>query len=395
MAYDNDTRGGYRERDGGRGEWRRESGRGGREGGGDGGGFFERAGEQISSWFAGDDDGRRSEEGQRSEEGRRPEGRTGEHQRYGRPERGGHDRGWSGGGDRERQRDQDRGGWFGGGSPGSEHGEGAQDYPRQWDLDREQYGRGGGGQGGRERQQNSGPQQVHGRHNQHRGRYEEDERSSYAETRRGGGRGRDERDEPRGVGAGSSLASAAGGHFGDPHYHEWRQRQIDELDRDYEEYRREHQSEFANHFANWRTQRQSKRQLVGQIRPHMEVVGSDEQRIGTVDEVRDDRIVLTRNDPEAGGVHRSFACTLVERVEGERLVLNQPADEARRQLRQEGEAQSATQTPSRQTEPAQATVIPPTTTVTEQPATDQGVTPAGQQSDGPHILDRSFSGTYR
>ena len=35
----------------------------------------------------------------------------------------------------------------------------------------------------------------------------------------------------------------------DPHYSEWRRRQIDELDRDYDDYRRENQSHFENDFA--------------------------------------------------------------------------------------------------------------------------------------------------
>jgi len=38
----------------------------------------------------------------------------------------------------------------------------------------------------------------------------------------------------------------------DPHYQEWRQRQIDSLDRDYDDYRREHQSKFESDFGGWR-----------------------------------------------------------------------------------------------------------------------------------------------
>ena len=87
---------------------------------------------------------------------------------------------------------------------------------------------------------------------------------------------------------------SAGRH--DPHYGEWRQRQIDSLDRDYDEYRRENQSRFESEFADWRDQRQGKRQLLGQIREHMEVVGIDEEHVGTVDRIAGDRIILTKSD---------------------------------------------------------------------------------------------------
>ena len=92
------------------------------------------------------------------------------------------------------------------------------------------------------------------------------------------------------------TGSASGLH--DPHYGEWRRRQIDALDRDYDEYRRENQSRFENEFSDWRTTRQGKRQLLGNVREHMTVVGSDDEQIGTVDCVRGDQIILTKGDSE-------------------------------------------------------------------------------------------------
>jgi hypothetical protein len=80
----------------------------------------------------------------------------------------------------------------------------------------------------------------------------------------------------------------------------WRQRQIEELDRDYDEYCREHQSRFENEFSGFRQQRQTKRQMLGLIREHAEVVDESGQHIGTVDKVRGEKIILTKNDPEAG-----------------------------------------------------------------------------------------------
>ena len=148
----------------------------------------------------------------------------------------------------------------------------------------------------------------------------------------------------------------------DRHYGEWRQRQIEALDRDYDEYRREHQSKFESDFSNWRTTREGKRQMLGQVREHMPVVGSDEEPVGTVDKVIGDRIVLTRAD-SSDGKHHAFGCTMIESVEGDRVILSSKAEEAKAQLIDQ--------------------------------TRDRALFERGDQgSEGPHILDRSFSGTY-
>ena len=82
------------------------------------------------------------------------------------------------------------------------------------------------------------------------------------------------------------------------------------------------QSQFENDFGSWRERRMSKRQLLSGIREHMEVVGSDDQHVGTVDRVAGDRIILTKSDPEAGGAHHSLMCTDVDRVEGDQVFLD-------------------------------------------------------------------------
>ena len=156
------------------------------------------------------------------------------------------------------------------------------------------------------------------------------------------------------------TGTASGLH--DPHYSEWRGRQIDALDRDYDEYRRENQSRFESEFSNWRTAREGKRQLLGQVREHMTVVGSDEEELGKVDHVRGDRIILTKNDSEDGR-HHILSCSMVDRVEGDRVILDQPAAEAKRRF----DAESR----------------------------DRGLFRDEREDDrGPHILNRSFSGTY-
>ena len=150
----------------------------------------------------------------------------------------------------------------------------------------------------------------------------------------------------------------------DPHYEEWRRRQMDDLDRDYDEYRRERQARFEEDFGGWRERRMSKRQMLHDIREHMEVVGSDGEHVGTVDRVAGDRIILTRSDPQSGGAHHSLACTDIDRVEGDKVVLELKAEQARDRWRDESRERALFE------------------------REDQG-------RAGPHVLDRSFSGTYR
>ena len=152
--------------------------------------------------------------------------------------------------------------------------------------------------------------------------------------------------------------------FIDPHYRSWRERHMSELDRDYDDYRSERQSAFENDFGSWRERRMQKRGLLGQVREHMEVVGNDEQHVGTVDKTAGDRIILTKSDPESGGAHHSLSCSDVDRVEGDRVILDCSADQARKRWRDESRSRALFE------------------------RHDQG-------EMGPRILDRSFEGTYR
>lgn len=156
------------------------------------------------------------------------------------------------------------------------------------------------------------------------------------------------------------TGTASGIH--DPHYSEWRRRQIEALDRDYDEYRRENQSRFESEFGNWRTTREGKRRMLDQVREHMTVVGSDEEHVGTVDCVRGDRIVLTKGDSEDSR-HHALSCSMVDRVEGDRVILDQPASEAMRRFENESR-------------------------------TGGFFRDEREDERGPHILNRSFSGTY-
>ena len=60
------------------------------------------------------------------------------------------------------------------------------------------------------------------------------------------------------------------------------------------------------------------------------MVDESGEHIGTVDKVRGEKVIMTKNDPEAGGVHRSFTCSLLERVEGNKVTLTGSKDNIRR-----------------------------------------------------------------
>ncbi len=155
-------------------------------------------------------------------------------------------------------------------------------------------------------------------------------------------------------------ASTGGRHDSD--YSQWRSRQIEDLDRDYDEFRRENQSRFDSEFSTWRGQRQTKRQMLGNVAEHMDVVGSDEQLVGKVDHIRRDRIILTKSD-SPDGRHHSINCSKIDRVEDGKVFLAKTAEEAKREFAEDLRNRALGE------------------------RDDQG-------EDGPHMLGRSFSGTY-
>lgn len=270
-------------------------------------GFFERMGDEVRAWFGDEESGGRSDYGR----GRDDDWRSREHRErfqrddYARPQRSS-----SSASDYNRDyRDQsDRG-----------YRPMAGDYGRSGDDDRYQ-------ERGRDR---SGDQF---------------QRDPYRRTSFAGSREQSNHD--------------------DLHYSQWRRQQMEGLDREYDDYRRERQSRFEDDFGGWRERRQSKRQMLGSVREHMEVVGNDDKHVGKVDRVAGDRIILTKSDPDAGGAHHSISCTDVDRVENDRVILDCSADKAQERWRDESRSRALFE------------------------REDQG-------RAGPHVLDRSFSGTYR
>ena len=441
MAYDRyENRGGYRDND-------RERGyRGGEQQGGDNErGFFERARDEVQSWFGDDDAERRryqdDREGHRESsryEQSRPRGGR-EDDRFGRSDRGAS---YGGGQSTSYGRGRDEGDYRnqygrGGGESG---GFGGGDYSRQGTRYPSSYGQTGGGSyqaprgrdedygsrqryeqrssgmfGGRDRDEdNYRPMtgdygrgssgsgmggQDFGRSQYGRQEFSQDQdRDRSGQRYNYGGWGDDDSRRQSGGGIMGRAAAAGAAAFGgarsgtphDEHYSSWRQRQMEELDRDYDDYRREHQSKFENEFSGWRQQKQTKRQMLNAIREHNEVVDQNGERIGTVDKVHGDKVILTKNDPEAGGVHRSFSCTLLERVEDGKVYLSGTKDSIRSRLTEEREDDGNRSSGGG----ILGGLFGGGRDDDRQEQMRQQQRASSSSDDGPHILDRSFSGTY-
>ncbi|WP_265571331.1 DUF2171 domain-containing protein [Sphingomicrobium nitratireducens] len=148
----------------------------------------------------------------------------------------------------------------------------------------------------------------------------------------------------------------------DRDYSNWRNRQIDELDRDYDEWRTENARRFDDEFSNWRSERMSKREMMRTIPEHAEVVDCDGTHVGTIDKIVGDRMILTKKDSDDGH-HHSLNCRHLDRVEGNKVMLNLTADKAQNEWRDEDTRRALGE------------------------RMDQG-------QDGPHMLNRSFADTY-
>jgi hypothetical protein len=321
-------------------------------------GFWDRASDEVASWFGDDNaDRRRRHDQSRSDGGERG---SREHSAFGR--------GWDNRGDREPGRDYDRG-------YGRDYDRDRASFERDQHRDRGIFNRGGSSE--RDYNRNWDDRGSGRSDRDYRpmtgdyGRGDHESEQFFAAS--GVGRGEralgDEhrsqspygRDEYRRT---SFAGSQKQDRDFDPHYNSWRDRHMGDLDRDYDDYRREHQSKFENDFTSWREKRQQKRGLLGQIREHMAVVGSDDEHVGTVDKVAGDRIILTKSDPDSGGSHHSISCSDIDRIEDDKVILDCKADEAKHRWRDESRSRALFE------------------------REDQG-------EMGPRNLDRSFSGTYR
>ena len=207
MAYDryerDDERRGERSSRGGE-RWRdRDHGRDRDERG-----FFERAGDEMRSWFGDEDRNHPREQGMRSDRNQRRDFDEGDRRSAFARSSGDDDRRSDRGRDR-RERDEDRSyrpmGWAMS-DRDYQSGYDREFEPRDYRPITGDYGRGASGRQDDRRDFDRGS---------------EWDRDEYRRTSFAGSSARSQRD--------------------DPHYEEWRRRQMGELDRDYDDYRREHQ----------------------------------------------------------------------------------------------------------------------------------------------------------
>ncbi|MBB5697602.1 DUF2171 domain-containing protein [Sphingomonas yantingensis] len=194
----------------------------------------------------------------------------------------------------------------------------------------------------------------------------------------------------------------------DEHYSNWRRQRIGELDRDYDEYRRENATKFENEFNSFRTERQTQRSSLAQVNEHMEVVGSDGEHVGTVDKVRGDRIILTKNDVDAGGRHHSIPSRWIDSVDG-KVKIRKTAAEAKAEWRDEERNQAMFGDDNRSTygdrttnygEARRNAESTGTSAATPTSGTASGLGSTGTDATGTDTsgttgnLGKSFSGTY-
>ncbi len=362
MTYDRyDTRDPRDERS----RWRDDRGEGRNDRG-----FIERAGDEVASWFGDEEAERRRHEDRIRGGGSQDRDQDRDFGSYGRDrhrdqfssDRYGRDR------DPANRSDRDRD-WYETRGLNERGGFSERDYNPSW---RRELSGPGNRERGSNRDRDYRPMTGdYGRGEREAGQFFA--ASGYGGGERSGGddRSYDERsqspwgrDEYRSSSrAGTSDRSDRSRHE-DPHYESWRQRHMNDLDRDYDDYRRENQSRFESDFGGWRDRRTQKRSLLGQIREHMEVVGNDDKHVGTVDKAAGDRIILTKSDPDSGGVHHSLSCSDVDRIERDRVILDCSAEQAKNRWRDESR--------------------------------NRALFERDEQGEmGPRMLNRSFEGTYR
>ncbi len=270
-------------------------------------------------------------------------------------------------------REPGQGGYRDAGRDTEYHGSYAHDGHRFEDVGRNRHADDDYRQSGRQSGRQLGPERGYGRPPQG---YDHDDRGFIA---RAGDEvrswfGDDEAERRREQDARYDERSDRGSNDRDDHYHHWRSSQIAALDRDYYEYRQENRSKFGNEFGAWRTVREGQRSSLSKVEEHMEVVGSDGAHVGTVDKVRGDRILLTKNDKDAGGVHHSIPSRWIEQVDT-KVTLSKSADDAKAAWKEEERNSASTNYGDR-----------------------TGADRTGRDTDSDltkgRTLDKSFSGTY-
>ncbi|MEG1210044.1 MAG: DUF2171 domain-containing protein [Leclercia sp.] len=64
-----------------------------------------------------------------------------------------------------------------------------------------------------------------------------------------------------------------------------------------------------------------------EIKDHAEVIASCGMHVGVVDHLDGERIKLAKSDPQAGGKHHYIPLAWVDKVEGNKVILNKNHEE--------------------------------------------------------------------
>ncbi|HZG45039.1 MAG TPA: SWFGD domain-containing protein [Allosphingosinicella sp.] len=224
---------GHRPSTTGRGDYRTNQGSGSR----DDRGFFDRAGDELRSWF-GDEEAER----RREADARRYER---EHGTAGAYRGGGHEDQWTGG-------SPERSGQYSRAPMSSSRGQSGGYSQDQYGQER--YGQPYGGQSAQSfGTGQQGDQYSRGQSAAHGGTGQSYGQSSYGQSSYGqSGQAWGQTGQ-----AGESRGQSGGASHHDENYRRWRDQQISALDRDYEEYCRQRQQQFEQDFSTFRQSRQA------------------------------------------------------------------------------------------------------------------------------------------
>ena len=117
----------------------------------------------------------------------------------------------------------------------------------------------------------------------------------------------------------------------DTEYGRLRNRHIEELDNDYRQWSRENQERFEDEFTSWRERRSTMRTQLKQLDDNATIMGSDGEQIGTVEKVRGDRIIVRSSDDE--NRRSMFNMQNLDSVESNQVRLNMTAENARQRMK--------------------------------------------------------------
>jgi hypothetical protein len=132
--------------------------------------------------------------------------------------------------------------------------------------------------------------------------------------------------------AAQAARHAHGGGEHHHHYADWRNQQIETLDRAFEEYCREKNESFAQEFGDWRAKRQNQRDALAKVSENMDVVGSDGEPIGRVEAVTSGAIAVAQDGADGRKATGLLPYSWIQAV-GVEVVIDRPAAEAEAKLK--------------------------------------------------------------